>query len=151
METLAERTSSLEQPRGYGRGDMYTAVTDGIEVKVAPEYAAERSRPESGEFFWVYEVEIRNHSQDTVQLRARHWEITDGFGKTQHVRGLGVVGEQPILKPGEVYRYASGCPLTSGHGIMVGSYEMVAADGRRFEVAIPAFSLDTPFVARTVN
>jgi ApaG protein len=86
-----------------------------------------------------------------VQLRARHWEITDGDGQIQHVRGLGVVGEQPILKPGELYRYASGCPLKTAGGIMVGTYEMVAADGERFEVAIPAFSLDTPFERRSVN
>ena len=130
---------------------MYRAITEDIEVTVEPKFAPERSRPEMGEFFWVYAVEIRNLSTDTVQLRARHWEITDGGGKTEHVRGLGVVGEQPIMKPGEIYRYSSGCPLTSGHGIMVGTYEMVSADGRRFEVAIPAFSLDAPFEPRIVN
>lgn len=130
---------------------MYRALTEGIEVTVEPEYAPERSRPEMSEFFWVYSVEIRNLSSDTVQLRARHWEITDGWGKVEHVHGLGVVGEQPILQPGAVFRYSSGCPLKSGHGIMVGTYEMVAADGRRFEAAIPAFSLDAPFEPRTVN
>lgn len=130
---------------------MYRAVTEGIEVIVAPEYAAERSRPEIGEYFWIYEVEIRNRSADTVQLHARRWKITDSAGKTQHVQGLGVVGEQPVLRPGDVFRYSSGCPLTSGHGIMVGSYEMIAEDGRRIEVEIPAFSLDTPFEKRIVN
>lgn len=130
---------------------MYRSVTDGIEVTVEPEFAPERSRPDLREFFWVYSVEIRNLSENTVQLRARHWEITDGGGKVQHVHGLGVVGEQPILKPGEIFRYSSGCPLQSGHGVMVGSYEMVAADGRRFEVAIPAFSLDAPTEPRVLN
>lgn len=130
---------------------MYRALTHGIEVTVEPEYAPDRSQPQLGTHFWVYSVEIRNLSTETVQLRARHWEIADGSAPVQHVRGLGVVGEQPILRPGEVFRYASGCPLKSGHGIMVGSYEMVAADGRRFDVAIPAFSLDLPFEPRTVN
>lgn len=137
-----------EQGRACG---MYRAVTQGIEVTVEPEYAAERSRPEHNEFFWVYRVEIRNHSPDTVQLHARHWQITDAFGHVQHVRGLGVVGEQPVLKPGEHYRYASGCPLKTENGIMVGTYEMVSDDGRRFEVAIPAFSLDTPGNGRRLH
>jgi ApaG protein len=130
---------------------MYRAVTEGIEVVVAPEYAAERSRPDQDEYFWIYTIEIRNLSELAVQLRARHWEITDGLGQVSHVRGLGVVGEQPVIRPGERYRYASGCPLRTGTGIMVGTYEMVAADGRRFEVAIPAFSLDAPFAPRSVN
>jgi ApaG protein len=130
---------------------MYRAITEGIEVIVEPEYSPERSRPEMGDFFWIYSVEIRNSSSETVQLRARHWEITDGSGIVQHVRGLGVVGEQPILKPGEHFRYSSGCPLKTGHGIMVGTYEMISAGGHRFEVAIPAFSLDTPNTHRSVN
>jgi ApaG protein len=130
---------------------MYRSVTQGIEVTVEPEFAADRSRPAAHEFFWVYSVEIRNLSIETVQLRARQWDIADGMGQMQHVRGLGVVGEQPILKPGEVYRYTSGCPLTSAHGMMVGRYEMVSADGRRFDVDIPAFSLDAPSEPRSVN
>lgn len=130
---------------------MYRAVTERIEVIVVPEYAAERSRPENSDFFWVYTVEIRNHGEESVQLRARHWEITDGTGQVQHVRGIGVVGEQPVLEPGGSFRYSSGCPLKTGQGIMVGSYEMVRNDGRRFDVAIPAFSLDTPFGPRSLN
>lgn len=130
---------------------MYRAMTDSIEVIVEPEFSPDRSRPDLGEFFWIYAVEIRNRGETTVQLRARHWEITDATGKVQHVRGLGVVGEQPILKPGESFRYSSGCPLATASGFMVGRYEMVAADGRRFEVAVPAFSLDTPFDRRALN
>lgn len=130
---------------------MYRAVTEDIEVTVEPEFAAERSRPDQGEYFWLYSVEIRNLGEATVQLRARHWQITDANGQVQHVRGLGVVGEQPLLKPGQSFRYTSGCPLPTDNGVMVGTYEMVASDGRRFEVAIPAFSLDTPFERRTVN
>lgn len=123
---------------------MYRKTTRGIEVTATPEFAPERSNPAAGHYFWTYAIEIRNRSQDTVQLRARHWIITDGDGQIQHIRGPGVVGEQPILRPGDLYRYASGCPLTTPHGIMVGTYEMVAADGERFDVHIPAFSLDVP-------
>lgn len=130
---------------------MYRKSTRGIEVTVEPEFAPERSRHEAGQYFWTYAIEIRNLSTETVQLRARHWIITDADGQVQHVRGLGVVGEQPILRPGELYRYASGCPLTTSHGIMVGTYEMVSASGERFEVEIPAFSLDMPADKRVLN
>lgn len=130
---------------------MYRAVTEGIEVTVEPNYAAERSSPADNQHFWVYSVEIRNLSPDTVQLRSRRWQIADGNGRIQHVNGLGVVGEQPILRPGEIYRYSSGCPLDADHGMMAGQYEMVAADGRRFDVEIPALSLDMPSRARAIN
>ena len=130
---------------------MYRAMTENIEVIVEPEYAAERSNPERSDFFWVYTVEINNHGDETVQLRSRHWQITDGMGVVQHVRGVGVIGEQPVLQPGESFRYASGCPLKTGQGVMVGTYEMVSQSGRRIDVAIPAFSLDTPFGKRSLN
>lgn len=130
---------------------MYRKSTRGIEVTVEPEFSPERSRREAGQFFWIYSIEIRNLSTETVQLRARHWIITDADGQVQHVRGLGVVGEQPILRPGDLYRYASGCPLTTSHGIMVGTFEMVSASGERFEVEIPAFSLDLPADRRVLN
>lgn len=130
---------------------MYRAVTEGIEVIVEPAYAPERSSLADNHHFWVYSVEIRNLSLATVQLRSRHWRIADGNGKVQHVNGLGVVGEQPILRPGETYRYSSGCPLDADHGMMAGQYEMVASDGRRFEVEIPPFSLDMPSRTRTIN
>ncbi len=130
---------------------MYRKSTRGIEVTVEPEFSPERSRGEAGQFFWTYAIEIRNLSTETVQLRARHWIITDADGQVQHVRGLGVVGEQPILRPGDLYRYASGCPLTTSHGIMVGTFEMVSASGERFEVEIPAFSLDMPADKRVLN
>lgn len=141
-------------PRDWGRWlgfGMYRAITQGIEVTVEPEFSPERSNPERGDFFWIYTVEIRNLSTATVQLRARHWQITDGLGKVQHIRGPGVVGEQPVLKPGEMFRYSSGCPLRTEQGMMVGSYEMVMADGTRFEAAIPAFSLDMPNEKRVLN
>jgi ApaG protein len=130
---------------------MYRAVTDNIEVIVHPAYEPERSNPVEGEYFWVYTIRIRNLGGETVQLRARHWEITDALGRVEHVRGPGVVGEQPILKPGESFGYQSGCPLRTSQGMMVGSYEMVRATGERFAVSIPAFSLDVPDAPRSVN
>lgn len=130
---------------------MYRAVTENIEVLVEPEFSSERSNPDHGDFFWIYRVEIRNGSAETVQLRARRWEITDALGHVQHVQGMGVVGEQPVIKPGASFTYASGCPLRTEQGVMVGSYEMVLASGRRIDVAVPAFSLDSPTVRRSLN
>ncbi len=130
---------------------MYRKVTRGIEVTVEPDFSPERSSREARQYFWTYAIEIRNLSTETVQLRARHWIITDADGQVEHIRGLGVVGQQPILRPGDLYRYASGCPLTTSHGIMVGTYEMVSASGERFEVDIPAFSLDMPANRRVLN
>lgn len=130
---------------------MYSAVTSNIQVTVMPEFLADRSNPAESEFFWMYTVEIANLSQTTVQLASRHWEITDANGRVEHVRGPGVVGEQPVLRPGDSFRYTSGCPLTTPSGIMVGSYRMVADSGAGFDVAIPAFSLDSPYAKRVLN
>jgi len=130
---------------------MYRSVTENIEVVVRPAFSADQSQPEKSKFFWTYVVEITNHRDDTVQLKRRHWQITDGNGSRQDVRGPGVVGEQPVLRPGETFRYTSGCPLTTPQGIMVGSYEMARDNGDRFEVDIPAFSLDSPHETRRLN
>ena len=102
-------------------------------------------------FFWIYTIEITNLGRQTVQLTARHWIITDGNGVVEEVQGPGVVGEQPVIPPGESFRYTSGCPLTTPSGIMVGSYQMLDEAGRPFEVNIPAFSLDSPFAKRVLN
>jgi ApaG protein len=130
---------------------MYTAVTKHVKVTVEPSYDSERSEPDEGRYFWRYEVEIANLGGTTVTLTDRHWLITDANGRRQEVRGPGVVGAQPTLKPGQAFRYASGCPLTTSSGMMVGSYRMVDESGAAFEVDIPAFSLDSPFGARTLN
>jgi ApaG protein len=130
---------------------MYKAVTENIEVRVEPSFLPEHSAPEEGRWVWAYTVEIRNLGEGTVRLRNRHWTITDENGKVEEVRGPGVVGEQPILSPGGTFRYTSGCPLTTPSGIMVGQYEMERADGERFMVDIPAFSLDLPDHAPTMN
>lgn len=130
---------------------MYTAVTRDIQVTVMPQFVAERSDPDEGRFFWAYTIEITNLGSEAVQLTARCWIITDGVGLVEEVRGPGVVGEQPVIQPGEAFRYTSGCPLSTPSGVMVGSYRMVDPSGAGFDVEIPAFSLDSPFALRTLN
>lgn len=130
---------------------MYEKVTRAIRVRVEPAYAEEQSSPEDNRFFWTYTVEISNEGQETVQLRSRYWRITDANGRTEEVRGPGVIGKTPVLKPGQSFEYTSGCPLSTPSGIMVGSYQMEREDGALIDVAIPAFSLDSPFAVRSVN
>jgi ApaG protein len=130
---------------------MYRAVTRDIEVTVEPNYLPDKSSAEDGRYFWSYTVVISNIGEETVQLRTRHWIITDGVGRQQQVRGEGVVGEQPVLGPGERYEYTSGVPLATASGFMAGSYEMENATGERFEIEIPAFSLDSPDSRRVLN
>jgi len=132
-------------------GRAYEAETDGILVKVRPSYLAGQSDPDAGRWVWAYQVEIVNLSAGPVQLVARRWEITDARGHCEEVRGPGVVGEQPTIQPGSSYSYASGCPLGTASGSMVGGYSMVDDNGRMFEVAIPAFSLDVPGERRVLN
>ena len=130
---------------------MYTATTRGIEVTVTPRFMPESSAPEQGRYFWAYTVAITNKGGETVQLKTRHWRITDAHGRLQEVRGAGVVGEEPVLKPGENFEYTSGVPLPTPSGFMTGTYGMVTAAGETFDIDIPAFSLDTPQPQRTIN
>jgi len=130
---------------------MYEAVTHGIRIKVEPQYLEEQSSPDDSYFFWAYTIEIANESDSVVQLKTRYWQITDARGKTEEVRGPGVVGKTPVLDPGESFTYTSGCPLGTASGIMVGSYQMQLKDGSMIDVAVPAFSLDSPFTVRSVN
>jgi ApaG protein len=130
---------------------MYRTVTRNIEVTVEPRFLPERSSFEKSYFFWAYTIEITNRSAETVQLKTRHWRITDANGKLQEVRGAGVVGEEPVLKPGESFEYTSGVPLPTPSGFMVGTYGMISDAGERFDIEIPAFSLDSPSERRTVN
>ena len=123
---------------------MYRATTWSIQVTVTPAYQADRSAPEEAEYFWAYTIEIINLGLDVVQLRSRAWRITDSNGKVQEVGGPGVIGEQPILRPGESFEYTSGCPLRTPSGIMAGHYEMRDEKGDVFDVEIPPFSLDLP-------
>ena len=130
---------------------VFTAETSGVFVVVRPIYLPEQSDPEGGRYVWAYTVTIDNGGTETVQLRDRSWAIVDATGRTEHVRGPGVVGEQPVLRPGERFEYTSGCPLPTPSGFMSGHYTMVREDGSTFEVAIPAFSLDRPSRSRTLN
>jgi len=130
---------------------MYKAVTRGISVTVTPRYMPEESSPDDGRYFFAYTVEIINTSLERVQLRARHWRITDENGHVQEVRGAGVVGEEPVLEPGESFSYTSGCPLTTPSGTMQGTYLMETASGETFEAEIPAFSLDIPRAKRVLH
>lgn len=130
---------------------MYDKTTHEIKVSVEPIYLEEHSSPEEHHFVWAYKVRIENLGRQTVQLRSRYWHITDAQGRVQEVRGEGVVGKQPVLRPGEVFEYASGTPLTTPSGIMVGSYQMFTAAGESLDVAIPAFSLDCPHEDARIN
>jgi ApaG protein len=130
---------------------MYRTVTRDIEVLVTPRYLSERSSPDNGYFFWAYTIEIKNRGAETVQLKTRHWRITDAHGRLQEVRGAGVVGEQPVLEPGGSFEYTSGVPLPTPSGFMVGTYSMETTAGEGFDIDIPAFSLDSVHGQRTIN
>lgn len=125
--------------------DDYSDTTRSIRVSVRAFYLADQSEPERSHFVWAYRVAIANEGQETVQLLKRTWQITDGLGRTQQVQGEGVVGEQPVLEPGQSFEYTSGTPLGTPSGFMRGAYHMVVtATGEAFDVSIPAFSLDSP-------
>jgi ApaG protein len=128
---------------------MYRTTTRAIQVTADPSYVEAESG--DGRWFWSYSIEIVNLGKEVVQLRSRHWRITDGNGRTEEVKGAGVVGKQPVIRPGETFSYTSGCPLPTPSGIMVGTYQMQNDSGETFQIAIPAFSLDLPDVKRTVN
>ncbi len=130
---------------------MYRSVTRDIEVAVEPFYLAEKSDPEDARYVWGYRVTIANHSDSQIQVLARYWRITDGWGRVEEVRGPGVVGEQPELGPGDSFQYTSGCPLRTPSGFMVGSYTVRSGTDDFFEIGIPAFSLDLPDSTRSVN
>jgi len=126
-------------------GQAYSRTTRGIRVSVQSFFLAEQSDPDDGRFLWAYRIKIENEGGETVRLMRRTWEITDARGRTQRVHGAGVVGEQPLLEPGGAFEYTSGTPLDTPTGFMVGAYHMVVpASGENFDVAIPAFSLDSP-------
>jgi len=113
-------------------------------VSVRPQFVPEHSRPDEDKFLFAYTVTIRNTGDVAAQLISRHWIITDANNKVEEVQGLGVVGEQPMLKPGEAFEYTSGCPIATPVGSMRGSYQCVAEDGTRFDAPIPEFLLSMP-------
>jgi ApaG protein len=130
---------------------MYRAVTRQIEVTVEPSFLPEKSSVAEGRYFWSYTIVITNSGTETVQLRTRHWVITDAGGRQQHIRGEGVVGEQPRLAPGEQFKYSSRVPLATASGFMAGSYQMESESGEQFDIEVPAFSLDSPDSKRVLN
>jgi ApaG protein len=139
MAAFVFRTSRWHAPRAVS-----VAITHGIVVEVASAYVPDRSSPEHGEYFFAYTVRISNTGGSTIQLLNRHWIITDGDGQVEEVRGPGVVGEQPVLRPGESFQYTSACPLGTPYGTMRGSYEMLRDDGTRFDASIAPFELMIP-------
>lgn len=130
---------------------LYSDTTRDIRVTVEPRFLPDQSQPADNHYVWAYHVRIENLGRETVRLRTRHWKITDALGRLQEVRGPGVVGEQPLLHPGAFFTYTSGTPLSTPSGIMAGSYGMESATGERFDIAIPAFSLDSPHQQRCLN
>ncbi len=130
---------------------MYRAITRNIAVEVEPFYLVDQSEPSENRYVWGYRVTIENNSDEFVQLLSRYWHITDASGKVEEVRGPGVVGDQPELNPGDSYQYASGCPLSTPSGIMVGRYTMRNEAGEMFDIAIPAFSLYLPDARPRLN
>ena len=130
---------------------MYSATTRAIVVTVTPQYLPDQSDPAKSQFVWAYQVRIENKGDIAVQLRSRHWKITDGLGRQQEVKGPGVIGKTPLLRPGEMFEYTSGTPLSSPSGFMGGTYQMVSEAGEAFDIEIPTFSLDTPSSQRRLN
>ena len=130
---------------------MYTATTRNITVRVQPQFLAEQSDPVTDQYVWLYTIKIENGGTEAVQLLNRHWIITNAVGHVEEVQGPGVIGEQPVLQPGDSFQYTSGCPLRTPSGMMVGTYEMVGPGDERFDIDIPAFSLDSPHQARQLN
>jgi ApaG protein len=120
------------------------ATTRGIRIRVISTYVPERSEPEQGLWFFMYDVEIANLGRENAQLISRHWIITDANGQVQEVKGPGVVGKQPSLRPGQSFRYTSGCPLGTCFGTMQGTYRMVTDGGEQFDAEIAPFSLGEP-------
>ena len=130
---------------------MYTKTTRLIKVTVLPLFLVEQSEPAENHYVWSYTIQLENLGTQAAQLINRYWHITDSHGMVQEVRGAGVIGEQPMLEPGDSYQYSSGVALKTSSGIMVGHYEMEKDDGERFTIDIPAFSLDSPDQVKRPN
>ena len=129
----------------------YAETTRDVTVREQPRYLEDQSEPDRRRFVWAYHVRIENNGKETVQLMTRHWRITDGMGNIHEVLGDGVVGEQPVLAPGQSFEYTSGTPLGTPSGFMSGTYQMETTGGERFDATVPAFSLDSPHQSGRVN
>jgi len=131
--------------------NMYSKTTNKINITVRPFYLEEQSDPDDNHYVWAYQVTIDNKGGETVQLKKRSWTIVDSSGNSREVTGEGVVGEQPILKPGQKFEYTSGAPLNTPSGFMSGHYKMIGKNGNYFDVEIPLFSLDSPYESKRVH
>ncbi len=140
-----------KRPRPPVADHQYELETKRVRVAVKPAYLHDQSDPEDDRYVWSYTVTIENKGHETVQLLSRYWNIIDGQGRIQEVRGAGVVGAQPMIKPGESFQYTSGCPLETASGSMSGRYQMMSASGESFEAEIPAFLLESPFERRQIH
>ncbi len=153
--SLSVRKGSVPVPGRFNlkgkAATMYSKTTSGFEVTAEPFYLEERSDPAENHYVWGYRITIVNRSAIKARLVSRYWRIIDANGRVSEVEGHGVVGEQPELAPGDSFQYSSGCPLSTSSGIMEGHYIMVGADGSRFVIDIPPFSLDLPQDLRTLN
>jgi ApaG protein len=121
------------------------AITNNVRVEVESQFAPDRSQPFENAWFFIYTVRITNEGNDRVQLLSRHWIITDATGHVEEVRGPGVIGEQPVLQPGESFQYTSSCELNTSTGVMLGTYQMVSEEGDHFDVEIAPFALHEPY------
>ncbi|MBH1990137.1 MAG: Co2+/Mg2+ efflux protein ApaG [Alphaproteobacteria bacterium] len=130
---------------------MYSKTTHGIKVTAKPEYLKKDSSPDEGKFLWLYTITIENFNTHSVQLLRRKWLVTDEQGMSFVIEGDGVIGEQPVIKPGEGYKYLSGTPLSTPSGMMMGTYFLVNDSGEMLEVDIPPFSLDSPYHTKMLN
>ena len=151
MSTRWSLVGRIAQTSGFSRFPVYEQTTRGIRVRVLPVFLPDQSSPEEGRFLWSYTVTIENCGPETVQLIARHWQITDEAGRRQEVCGPGVVGAQPVLEPGQSFEYTSGCPLPTASGAMNGRYLMRSATGEAFDVEIPIFLLESPHERRQIH
>ncbi len=138
-------------PQQHDNDAAYQRTTRDITVRVQPQYLESESEPQIDRYVWAYHVSIENDGTEAVRLRRRYWHITDANGTQHEVEGEGVVGEQPLLEPGERFQYTSGTPLSTASGFMLGRYTMEVASGERFDVEIPPFSLDSPSVRPVIN
>ena len=132
-------------------GCMYERRTRDVVVRVEPDFLADQSNPSDDRFIWAYHVEIENQSTHDLQVVERFWQIADARGHVQEVRGAGVVGEKPVVRPGETFRYTSGAPLTAPSGMMLGTYRVETPDGDAFDVDIPPFTLESPHQAQALH
>lgn len=143
---------SQKQEDGHrGAEPAYTQITQAIHVSVLPIYLKNQSRPSDNVYVWAYHICIENKGDEVFQLISRYWKITDALGRVQEVRGSGVIGEQPIIHPGDNFEYTSSVTLSLPSGVMVGSYQMQSLAGENIDVAVPLFSLDSPHETRTVH